>query len=142
MAFPTEQHNTYEEVPDLVKAFVNEAPDQTGQRPRSKVSRDTLVRTHQRHLKLLSQGSVPIRSLILPKPYPPARGSVHTTSTKTVSTNALSHMYFTNIKLGPPWRFTNRQQRPRCDSPTSYHYGSLRLVIHSHCRRGREWGCC
>jgi hypothetical protein len=89
MAFSTEQRNTYEEVPDLVKKFVNEAPDETGQRPKSKVSRDTLVRTHQRHLKLLSEGSVPIRSLVLPKPYPPARGSVHTTSTKTVCTDTL-----------------------------------------------------
>ncbi|KAF2440987.1 SET domain-containing protein [Karstenula rhodostoma CBS 690.94] len=76
--------NTYEEVPDLAKKFVNEAPNETGQRPKSKVSRDALVRTHQRHLKLLSEGSVPVRSLVLPKPYPPARGSVHATSTKTV----------------------------------------------------------
>ncbi|KAL1595846.1 hypothetical protein SLS60_009536 [Paraconiothyrium brasiliense] len=84
MALTTGSRNTYEEVPDLAKKLINEAPAETGQRPKSKVSRDTLVRTHQRHLKLLSEGSVPIRSLILPKPYPPARGSIHTNSKKTV----------------------------------------------------------
>ncbi|KAL5389800.1 hypothetical protein DPSP01_002289 [Paraphaeosphaeria sporulosa] len=84
MALSTGINNTYEEVPDLAKEFVNKAPDETGQRPKFKVSRDTLVRTHQRHLKLLSEGSVPVRSLVLPKPYPPARGLVETTSTKAV----------------------------------------------------------
>ncbi|KAL5397756.1 hypothetical protein PMIN02_002044 [Paraphaeosphaeria minitans] len=77
-------NNTYEEVPDLAKKFINDASNETGQRPKSKVSRGTLVRTHQQHLKLLSEGSVPVRSLVLPKPYPPARGWFAATSTKTV----------------------------------------------------------
>ncbi|KAJ4344790.1 uncharacterized protein N0V89_012534 [Didymosphaeria variabile] len=55
MASIIENRSTYEEVPDLAKKFINEAPVETGQRPKSKVSRDTLVRTHQRHLKLLSE---------------------------------------------------------------------------------------
>ncbi|KAF1974011.1 SET domain-containing protein [Bimuria novae-zelandiae CBS 107.79] len=76
MALHSSPKNTYEEEPDLAKNFANETPDEKGQRPKSKVSRDTLVRTHQRHLKLLSEGSVPIRNLILPNPYPPSHRSI------------------------------------------------------------------
>lgn len=86
MALPKDNRNTYEEQPDQAKDFIKAAPDEKGQRPKSKVSRDTLLRTHQRHLKLLSEGSVPVRSLILPEPYPPARCSVQATSSDTVGT--------------------------------------------------------
>ncbi|KAJ4301243.1 hypothetical protein N0V90_003334 [Kalmusia sp. IMI 367209] len=84
MALPKGYRNTYEEAPDLAKDFIKEAPDEKGQRPKSKVSRDTLLRTHQRHLKLLSEGNVPIRNLVLPYPYPPARGPIYTTSKNVV----------------------------------------------------------
>lgn len=90
MALHSGPQNTYEEVPDLAKNFIKEAPDERGQRPKSKVSRDTLLKIHQKHLKLLTEGGVPVRNLTLPKPYPPARNSIHATSRKFVRTITLA----------------------------------------------------
>jgi len=90
MVVPKGNHNAYEELPDLVKELVTSGADEKGKRPKSKVSRDTLLRTHQKHLKLLSEGSVPVRNLILPLPYPPSRASVHNTATKLA---CLPHVY-------------------------------------------------
>jgi hypothetical protein len=108
MALPKDTHNTYEEHPDQAKEFIKNTPDEKGQRPRSKVSRDTLLRTHQRHLKFLSEGSVlPVRNLILPRPYPPARCTVPATSSNTVGTTIrVAYLHSVNESIGSPWRST------------------------------------
>ena len=65
--------NTYEEFPDELKGTLQQAEKEQGQTPRSTTSRKVLIQNHDWHLKFLTEGVLPPRSLILPPPYPPSR---------------------------------------------------------------------
>ncbi|KAF2181585.1 hypothetical protein K469DRAFT_740787 [Zopfia rhizophila CBS 207.26] len=68
--------NTYEESPERLKDLVKNSADMKGQRSPSKPTRSGLLREHERHLKMLTDGSLPVKNMLLPLPYPPSRVSL------------------------------------------------------------------
>lgn len=84
MIVPKNFRNTYEESPERLKDIVKDG-EENGQHPKSKPSRDTLVKNHERHLQLLAEGNVPVRNMILPLPYPPSRASIQNNTHHKVS---------------------------------------------------------
>ena len=72
--------NAYEDVPEHLKDLIKNVRSQKGGRPKSTPSREALVQKHKEHLKLLGEGKVPVRNVILPLPYPPSRMTVKDSS--------------------------------------------------------------
>ncbi|CAI6341510.1 unnamed protein product [Periconia digitata] len=73
MMIPKATENTYEVAADQLVKIIKNGPNKAGQTPDRLPSRETLVKTHEQNLKLLAEGNVPIRNIILPRPYPPSR---------------------------------------------------------------------
>ncbi|KAF2740323.1 hypothetical protein EJ04DRAFT_572175 [Polyplosphaeria fusca] len=78
MALPTTSRNTYEELPEQLKDFQKNAS--TNGDAQWKPSRGALLREHEAHMKILSQGSLPVKTMTLPLSYPPSRVSIHDSS--------------------------------------------------------------
>lgn len=95
MIVPKGHRNTYEEIPDQLKDLVDNGVDEKGQRPKSRASRDSLMRAHELHLKLLSEGNVPTRNLILPLPYRPSRASIWDESIEKVCRYRANSYHYT-----------------------------------------------
>jgi hypothetical protein len=68
---PQALQNTYEVPAENLVNITKNGPDETGQKPEQFPTRDTLLKTHEQNVKLLTEGNVPIRNIILPRPYPP-----------------------------------------------------------------------
>lgn len=75
--------NTYEESPERLQEVVKNRLNSNDKMP-LKGSRRKLVREHEVNLKLLSEGNVPVRSFVLPLPYPPARITIEDASSRKV----------------------------------------------------------
>ena len=70
---PQVLQNTYEIAAENLVNFAKNGPDETGQKPKQLPTRETLLKAHEQNVKLLTEGNVPIRNIILPRPYPPSR---------------------------------------------------------------------
>jgi hypothetical protein len=87
MILPNGLLNAYEDIPELVKKLVKDSWNEKGQQPKAAPSRQILIQRHKEHLKLLGEGNVPIRNVVLPLPYPPSRIPLgDTTRSRKVST--------------------------------------------------------
>ncbi|KAF2876203.1 hypothetical protein BDV95DRAFT_218944 [Massariosphaeria phaeospora] len=76
MLLPKSFHNNYEESPDRLKELTEDVKSERGQQPSSRASPDALLKNHEWHLQLFSDGNLPIKNFILPLPYPPSRVSI------------------------------------------------------------------
>ncbi|KAF2112352.1 hypothetical protein BDV96DRAFT_649151 [Lophiotrema nucula] len=74
MIVPKSFKNTYEEPPDRLRDLVKTALEDGELQQNS--SRDRLLSDHELHVKLLSQGNLPTKNMILPVPYIPSRVSI------------------------------------------------------------------
>ncbi|KAF2198011.1 SET domain-containing protein [Delitschia confertaspora ATCC 74209] len=97
-------HNTYEESPERLKELFQNADNIKGRRPNSKQSRNSLLSTHERHLKLLSEGNLPVKTIILPPPYPPSPTPLKDEKCKGIRLNELrygvrDHIAFLLLKV-------------------------------------------
>jgi hypothetical protein len=89
MILPNGLQNAYEDIPEHVKELVKNSRSEKGQRLMAAPSRQTLVQRHKEHLKLLGEGNVPIRNIVLPLPYPPSCVLLEdTTRSRKVSTSS------------------------------------------------------
>jgi hypothetical protein len=77
--------NSYEENPDRLKDLLKKSDTYKKPRPPLRPRRDLLLKEHAAQLKLLAEGSVPVRSFVLPLPYPPSRISITNDSCAKVS---------------------------------------------------------
>ena len=90
MAPPKPFRNTYEESPDRLQSQLKSGKIETHRKPSSRVSRDTLLRNHEAHLQQLAAGNMPVRNMVLPLPYPPARARLGDVRCKMVCHPACS----------------------------------------------------
>lgn len=74
MARATPTRNNYEEDPDECKERLERKDHHEGESHAARPTRSTLLKEHERHLKLLTSGAVGPRNFILPLPYSPAKG--------------------------------------------------------------------
>ncbi|ORY11442.1 hypothetical protein BCR34DRAFT_601385 [Clohesyomyces aquaticus] len=85
MILPKDFRNTYEEVPASLRDLYSQESPEKGSKPSSKLSRQSLLKSHQRHLAFLTEGPLPIRTLILPKPYAPSRKAIRDASSRRLN---------------------------------------------------------
>ncbi|KAF2280773.1 SET domain-containing protein [Westerdykella ornata] len=82
--------HSYEESPERLKELFK-TPAETKPTPSpAKISRDQLLKEHQVQLKLLSEGNVPVRTFVLPLPYPPSRISLRNVSSSRIKLEDLN----------------------------------------------------
>jgi hypothetical protein len=65
--------NTYEEYPDRLKELVKTKAEARESQQPIRLRRGPLLKEHDSQLKLLAEGNVPVRSFVLPLPYPPSK---------------------------------------------------------------------